>query len=199
MPLELCCMCGLVAEPDAVPGYADRLAAVAATAPSQVNIAAASNGAGYALLAGGDVEAAISCFRTTCDVTRDVPHMYAEGLKNLAVAASRSDSPEASGILVDALGHGARGHMWSFVWVVIEALAIHWSRCERVLDAAVLVGYLERHGLAFGALIDGRRDVAAAIEHVEDANRALERGGSMSRDAVVEFALEGMGGRRLAG
>lgn len=124
--------------------------------------------------------------------------MYAEGLKNLGVAASWSDSPEASEILLDALEHGTRHSMWSFVSVVIEALAIHWARCGRILDAAVLIGYLERHGLAFGALVDGRREVAGTLEHAPDVRGALARGEAMSRDALVGFALEALTARAFA-
>ena len=197
-PLELCCIAGLAVEPEAVQGYADRLAAVAAGAPSEVNAAIASNGAGFALLARGDTEAAIEHFRTTCEVTRGLPHMQGEGLKNLAVAASWADSPVAEAVFVEALDRVARGRMWSFVWVVIEALAIHWYRRGRIADAAVLLGYLERHGLAFGVLVNGRADVDRMVVHTTRVAEQRVQGAAMTRDELVAFACERLGAPPIA-
>ncbi len=197
-PLELCCIASLAVEPDAVQGYADRLAAVAAVAPSEVNVAIASNGVGHALLARGDTEAAIEHFRMTCEVTRGLPHMQGEGLKNLAVAASWADSPAAEAVLVEALDRVVRGRMWSFVWVVIEGLAIHWYRRGRIADAAVLLGYLERHGLAFGVLVNGRADVDQVVGQTTRVTGQRDQGAAMTRDELVAFALERLGAPSIA-
>ena len=84
--------------------------------------------------------------------------------------------------------------MWSFVWVVIEALAIHWGRRGRAADAAVLLGFLEHRGLAFGALSEGRADVNGVVCRSGVTNQG-GRGAAMTRDDLVDFALLRLGAR----
>jgi len=78
------------------------------------------------------------------------------------------------------------------VWIVLEALAIFWIRSERPLAAAVIIGYLDRHGHANGVLIDGRRGALAVLQGVPGADAARTDGAAMDRDGVVEFALGGL-------
>ncbi|MGA9278956.1 ATP-binding protein, partial [Ilumatobacter sp.] len=197
-PLELCCLAGLAVEPEAVQGYADRLAAVAAAVPSEVNVAIAANGECFGLLARGATDAAIERFRATCAVTRGLPHMQGEAMKNLAVAASWADSPAAEEIFTEAFDVVARGRMWSFAWVVIEALAIHWYRRGRIADAAVLLGYLERHGLAFGVLVKSRADVDQVVGHTNRVADQRDQGAAMTRDKLVAFTRERLGAPPIA-
>ncbi len=193
-PLTHACISALSAEPDAVQRLADRLAAVAARAPSEVNTAAAANGAGYALLARGDATAALDMFRRNHAVTRGIPHLQGVALKNVAVAASLSTAPQLSTTFAEALGHVSRGRMWSLVWIVVEALAVYWARTGRPLDAAVLIGYLDRHGCANGLLVQARRDAVDGIRRAPGTDAARERGATMSREEVVECAFDGLGG-----
>jgi predicted ATPase/DNA-binding SARP family transcriptional activator len=196
-PLGLACMCAITGEPDAVEGFADRLAGVAAQAPSEVNITAAANAAGYVLLARGEADAALEAYRQMYALGRGIPHLQGVALKNMAVAASQSAlTPRADGstTFVDALDHVYRGRMWSLVWIVLEALAVFWARSERPLDAAVILGYLDRHGRANGVLLDGRRQALDVLQGVPGADAARTEGAAMTRDDLVEFALGGLSG-----
>lgn len=196
--LGLAAMCAISVEPDAVGGFADRLADVAALAPSEVNVTAAANAAGYVLLARGEPDAALDAYRQMYSLGRGVPHLQGVALKNMAVAASQSvltPRTDGSTTFVDALDHVYRGRMWSLVWIVLEALAVFWARSDRPIDAAFIIGYLDRHGRANGVLIDGRRHALAVLHGVPGAGAARTEGAAMTRDDLVEFALEGLRGR----
>lgn len=191
-PLGLASMCAVLVEPGAVPGFADRLAGVAALAPSEVNVTAAANAAGYALLARGDADAALDAFRQMYSLGRGVPHLQGVALKNMSVAASLSAAPVSPTTFADALEHVYRGRMWSLVWIVVEALAVFWARGERPIDAAVIIGHLDRHGRANGILIEGRRDALDLLQGLPEADAAREQGAAMTRDDLVEFAIGGL-------
>ena len=191
-PLELALQCALVAEPDAAQGFAERLNAVAEIAPSDVNTAAAATATGYVCLVRGDVDGALDRFRSTYELAAGIPHLQGEALRNLAVAASWSGSSGAAGVIAGALDQLYRERMWSLVWVVVEALTVYWGRGGRTTDAAVLVGYLERHGLAHGLLVEGRRQVGVAVERLPAAEARTRSGAAMSRDDLVSFALDGL-------
>jgi hypothetical protein len=192
-PLRLALTCSLVAEPDASEGFAARLAAVAAAAPSDVNVSAAAGAAGYLSLSRGEVDEAFGRFHRAYDLAVGVPHLEGVALRDLAVAASWSGSPAVSRVFADALDQLFRERMWSLVWVVIEALGIFWGRCGRRTDAAVLIGYLECHGLAYGVLVEGRREVTGSVENLPAGDVWKAKAAAMSRDDLVSFALDGLG------
>jgi hypothetical protein len=84
--------------------------------------------------------------------------------------------------------------MWSLVWIVVEALAVYWARTGRPLDAAMLIGYLDRHGCANGLLVHARRDAVDGLRRVPGAGAASARGAAATRDELVEYALAGLSG-----
>ena len=191
-PLTLGCVCAMSVEPEAVAGFADRLAVIAAAVPSPVHIAQAAQGAGYACLAAGDVDAALDRFRVGCDAASGLPLLQGELMQSIAIAASRSGSQGDAACFVVALEHLCRTRVWASVWIVVEALAIHWTFAGRATDAAILFGYLDEHEWTSGILVAGRAAAMAAMESVDGAQALFARGGTMDRDAVVGFALDGL-------
>lgn len=191
-PLGLALVCALVAEPESAEGFANRITAAAAVIPSEVNTIAAARAAGYLSLARGDVDGALDRFRHAYEITVGIPHLQGVGLRDLALAGSWSGPDAATGIFAGALEQLHRDRMWSLVWVVIEAITISWGRHGRPTDAAVLLGYLDRHGLGYGLLVDGRREVTAHVHDLPDGDQQRAVGASMGPDQLLSFALDGL-------
>jgi hypothetical protein len=74
-------------------------------------------------------------------------------------------------------------------WGILESVAIRWARLGRLDEAAVVLGYLERHALRYATnVVKGRRALARVQASPATAER-LRYGESLDGEEVVRFAL----------
>jgi hypothetical protein len=78
---------------------------------------------------------------------------------------------------------------WVNVWLTIESLVAWWARSERLEQAAVALGYLDAEQRHW-ATADRRAKAAAAVTQDPDGARWMARGAALTRDQLVEYALE---------
>jgi hypothetical protein len=79
---------------------------------------------------------------------------------------------------------------WGYLWLTIESLASWWARSARLEQAAVMLGHLDAAQRHWAVMADRRAKATAAVTQHPDGARWMAHGAALTRDHLVEYALE---------
>jgi predicted ATPase len=148
--------------------------------------------AGHVASAMGDKTRAIFHFEELARLADSAgsPHLRAMAPWSMAhVAPALTDQKaavEAYWSSVDWL-HNARD--WLHLWPVVELLAGWWASNGALVQAAVIVGHLDAHHIATGLTEWRRQRTRASLAELGAADAALEHGGHLTRDQLIDYIL----------
>ena len=188
--LMLACWCAWPCQPELVPGYAERLAAIARETDRRQDRHHAAYTAGIVELINDDPRAAMACFRQAQQAVSGVRGLEGEALQGLTLAAAAGNDPGAATIFSEALGLLSVERACAHLWMVLETLAIHWADTGRLVDAATLLGGLDAHGRACVFLVAGRQRAQGAVDTDPALGSSTRRGRSLNRARLLEYAFD---------
>lgn len=188
--LLLACWSAWAFRPELVPGFADRLAAVARLTGRREDRHQAAYAVGIVELINNNAIAAMEHFREARTHSKGLRMVEGEALQGLTLAAVAAHDPTTPDIFLEALNLLSTGRGWAHLWMVLETLAIYWADTQRLAEAATLLGGLHAHRRATVFLIHGRRRAQAAVDADSMLGSAVRRGRAMSRADLIEFATD---------
>jgi predicted ATPase len=189
--LLLACWSAWAIRPELVPGFADRLAAVARQTRRPEDRHQAAYAAGLVELINNNAPAAMERFREAREFSKGPPNVEGEALQGLTLAAVAANDQMTQDIFLEAVNLLSTGREWAaHLWMVLETLAIHWADTQRLAEAATLLGGLDAHRRATVFLVHGRRRAQAAVDLDLRLGSAMRRGRAMSRADLIEFATD---------
>lgn len=115
-----------------------------------------------------------------------VPMWAAQGL---AAALAELDQPDARQAWAQSLRRLYQHRNLGMLATALEGVALWSARHGEIDHAAVIVGYLNRHGHRHAALVDRRSQLEAKIAADEHAIRHLRQGARLALDDVISYAL----------
>ena len=140
-----------------------------------------------------DLERSLTFFSRALSIARDCSDLMAEAqaLRGIARASVSFQPGDARAVCREALVKLYEIRYWLGIWRVMESTALHLAAAEQLVDAAVLLGYLEAHHSAWGAerMLDFRERALLAVRQQAGVDECMARGASMDRHQIVEYAL----------
>jgi hypothetical protein len=143
----------------------------------------------------GRLDAALGHLGRALVIAEGAGNRLLAGLARLsaAITASMSGAPSADQALRDALNHLYSIRDWH-LWLIVEAIALHFIAADRLEPAAVLLGHLETRDLRHGAFGGRREEALRQLADVPDADAWLANGATLDREQIMAFAIEELSG-----
>ena len=139
-----------------------------------------------------DHEGATAAFTDMIEIAgrAELTGLGAWGRAGTAAAAVLRRSPDASHAVLDALGASYDGRYWLAIVHDLEIAALHLAQSGRAEEAATILGHLELEPPLLLPTLQIRERTLAALDRVTPADAGKERGATLSRPAVVAYALK---------
>ncbi|WP_051298401.1 ATP-binding protein [Arthrobacter castelli] len=153
------------------------------------------------LLSAEDADAALARFEDAVAIADTVRNSFTAGVARVSIGTLRSrhgDTGDALRSFHEVIEHWYRVNDWVHQWTTLRNLIDLFARLEANLDAAVLYGAVvhPRTGAtAFGADQERMSAVASSLRKAigdDDFEAAVARGGQLSDDQAVGYALHGI-------
>jgi hypothetical protein len=139
----------------------------------------------------GDVVGALDRFTRAIEHARSAGLLVLEGGWMTGVAFVLSGLSMADDVSAEAFGrvlrHAAETQDGLSAWTGLEALAIHLAGCLELEPAAVV---LERANRRTADMAAKRTDAMQAVSADPRVDGWMERGATMSRDDLLDYALD---------
>jgi predicted ATPase len=148
---------------------------------------------GYAMaaMAERDFATARAEFERQRDLVRGTHgHRELEALGSIAQVAAAMRADDAEATFSEAIFEHFDRRYWSYLWILLQDLAMYWARVGKREQAAVLVGHLGTQGVAH-AMWHGRFDACSQELRADPTLQpAIQHGETMSREELGLWTLE---------
>jgi predicted ATPase/class 3 adenylate cyclase len=139
-----------------------------------------------------DFDGALDAVPAAIEQTRAHGNKFLEGNlqgQRLVALASLGDERLVAAF-ADTLVELVAARNWQVLWWTLEALGEHWARAGKLSAAAVVIGHLNAHDFSSQFSLADRPATLKLIGEHESCQELMTRGAHMSRDELVEFALD---------
>ncbi|MPY91748.1 MAG: AfsR/SARP family transcriptional regulator [Acidimicrobiia bacterium] len=183
-------------EPERAVASAAQAARSARAAGNPVLVGQACWAAGFAAYAGGDLEEAERCFRAALRAGEAAGATFAVDLAHVALAGriGRARGEVGLPLFRDALTTVYESRDWQHIWAVLECCACTLEPPTWSHVVAPILGHLDATGRGHSGYVEARPGATARLGDTPEVRAARAAGAAMSREELVAFVLERIGG-----